>query len=92
MKKWTTVFAIVLICAAVPVLAAGPAVKTLYVAYRFTQAENWQLRGSGNQGTTQWKAPGWSLDVTIVSAVGKARSKRPCQGQLPGECGGSRCG
>ncbi|MGA2030810.1 MAG: beta-galactosidase [Thermoguttaceae bacterium] len=49
-------------------LAAEPTVKTSYTAYRFTAAENWHTRGSGNAGATQWKAPAWSLDFSQGAA------------------------
>ncbi len=44
--------------------AAEPTARTSYVAYRFTGAENWSVRSSGNAGATQWKAPAWSLDFS----------------------------
>ena len=44
--------------------AAEPTARTSYTAYRFTEAENWHMRSSGNAGATQWKAPAWSLDFS----------------------------
>jgi hypothetical protein len=44
--------------------AAEPHATTSYTAYRFTEAENWHTRDSGNRGATQWQAPTWSLDFS----------------------------
>jgi hypothetical protein len=38
--------------------------KISYTAYQFTNAEKWQMRSSGDPGSTQWKAPDWSLDFS----------------------------
>lgn len=48
--------------------AAEPVVKTSYTAYKFSSAESWHMRTSGNPGTTKWNSPALSLDFSHGAA------------------------